>query len=196
MIISRLGKITALGDAVDNGSLPIAPSVSDKIFTFFEADAGIAVGAPVQLQTDVNNNSTGNTYGFEVVEADTNSAGGGSGTIVGGYTGVNLTNPQGTKVNVNIANAAGDDGNGGAVVLTGVAAVDGDLIQVQCYGAGFCLGEGSTDIVAGDSLITDTTGGRCITVTDLADGSGGLITALGPLTEAAEGLIPVFFRCM
>ena len=194
MIISRLGSITALGDAIDSAGITL--KATDKIFTFFEADEAIAVGAPVQHQTDTNNNSTGNTYGIEVIEVKTGEAGGGSGCILGGYTGVNLTNPHGTKVNVKNPDADGSDADGGSVVLTGVAAVDGDLVQVQCYGTGWCLGEGSTDIVAGDQLIGDGTGGRLITVTDLADGSGGQVIALGPLTQGAEGLIPVFFRCM
>lgn len=194
MIISRLGSITALGDAIDSAGITL--KATDKIFTFFEADAAVAVGAPVQLQSDVNNNSTGNTYGIEVIEVITSAAGGGSGCILGGYTGVNLTNPHGTKVNVKNPNAAGDDADGGSVVLTGVAAVDGDLIQVQCYGTGWCLTEGSTDIDSGDQLIGDSTGGRLIVVADLADGSGGQVVALGTNCQNAEGLISVFFRCM
>lgn len=194
MIITRLGSVPSLGDTLDTDGNAIA--TSDKIFCFFRADGAIALGAPVELQVDTNNNSTGNVEGIEIVEADLNNPGGGSGSILGGYRGVNLTNPSGTKVNVNLADADGGVAAGGAVTLRGVVAAAGDWVQIQTYGAGHVLGEGSTDIVAGDGLVTDATGGRCITSTDLADGSGKLIEALGPLTAAAEGLIPCFFRCM
>ena len=193
MRISRLGRFPAMGDTVDSSGTTVAGP--DRIYTYFEADGAVAIGAPVQLQTDVNNNTTGNINGWEVVEADTGNPGGGSGTIVGAYQGVNLSNPGGNTV-VNLANAAGGDGDAGSATLTGRVAADGDIIEVICYGQGYVLAEGSTDVVAGDNLIADGTGGRLVTVADLADGSGGLVIALGPLTEAAEGLIPAFFRCM
>ena len=193
MRISRLGRFPAAGDIVDSGGNTVAGP--DRIYTYFEADGAVAMGAPVQLQVDTNNNSTGNITGWEVVEADTDNPGGGSGTIVGAYQGVNISNPGG-NTNVSLPNAAGSTAGAGAVAITGRVAVDGDIIEVICYGQGYVLAHGGTDVVAGDSLIADSTGGRLITVTDLADGSGGLVTALGPITAAGEGLIPAYFRCM
>tara|TARA_Y100000310_G_C20466946_1_gene708119 strand:+ start:226 stop:801 length:576 start_codon:yes stop_codon:yes gene_type:complete len=191
MRISRLGTLPALGDAVDTNGNAIV--LGDKIFSIFEADGAIAIGAPVQLQVDVNT-TAGNVNGIEVVEADTSNAGGGTSGIVGAFQGENLSNPGYDTVVT--TNSDGSDADGGSVVLRGKAAVDGNLIMVQCYGAGYVLAEGTTDVLAGDSMITDATGGRMITVADLADGSVPAILALSPVTEAAEGAIACFIRAM
>lgn len=195
MRISRLGQIPARGDLVDSAGNTL--EAGDQIFSYFQTAEAINVGRAVGLDAETNTQA-GNPVGLNVTGVDTAHAGGGISAVVGGYQGVNISNPGQGDI-VNLANSDGTDGDGGAATLAGRNAASGDYIEVLVYGSGHVITHGgSIDILAGDTLTAGTSGtvGHMIGVADLADGSLPAVLALGPHTGNDTGLIPAFFRCM
>ena len=195
MRISRLGQIPARGDLVDSAGNTL--EAGDQIFSYFQTAEAINVGRAVGLDAETNTQA-GNPVGLNVTGVDTAHAGGGISAVVGGYQGVNISNPGQGDI-VNLANSDGTDGDGGAAPRAGRTAARGDYIEVLVYGSGHVITHGgSIDILAGDTLTAGTSGtvGHMIGVADLADGSLPAVLALGPHTGNDTGLIPAFFRCM
>ena len=195
MRISRLGQIPARGDLVDSAGNTL--EAGDQIFSYFQTAEAINVGRAVGLDAETNTQA-GNPVGLNVTGVDTAHAGGGISAVVGGYQGVNISNPGQGDI-VKLANSDGTDGDGGAATLAGRNAASGDYIEVLVYGSGHVITHGgSIDILAGDTLTAGTSGtvGHMIGVADLADGSLPAVLALGPHTGNDTGLIPAFFRCM
>ena len=195
MRISRLGQIPARGDLVDSAGNTL--EAGDQIFSYFQTAEAINVGRAVGLDAETNTQA-GNPVGLNVTGVDTAHAGGGISAVVGGYQGVNISNPGQGDI-VNLANSDGTDGDGGAATLAGRNAASGDYIEVLVYGSGHVITPGgSMAILAGATLTAGPSGtvGHMIGVADLADGSLPAVLALGPHTGNDTGLIPAFFRCM
>jgi len=188
MLITRLGGI-GKGDVLD---------LKESVFTFWEANGNIDLGAPIIHDAATNDNSF-NQDGLLVIAGDADLTGA-EHRILGVFQGVIPVFKAGQTGSSSLTalNTAGTTTTGVTTTLTGFQAGDGDIIKAQSYGAGYArvIVVGGTTIDHGDILTLDTTAGRLEAGTNLTTGAGGQIWSLGKSSLAAEAAMKVFIRCL
>lgn len=189
MIITRTGAGATTSDDI---------VFEEKVWTFWEANGTIAVGAPVVHDVSTDTNAF-NQNGLLVVEGNSGNTGA-CHRILGTYQGeiaAKLGASGYSTENVIGVTTDGSTAITTTFVLTGHAAFDGDVIKVLSYGQGYGLSEGGTDINLGDVLTLGAGVGRYEAGTNTTTGMGAQVWALGTYEQATtEAGISIFHRCL